>query len=658
MLTVQPPQLNFNREGIPCSEYFGDPYFSLTNPLEESHFVFLDSTNILTRWQNRHFIIGEVGFGFGINFLTTAEAWIKKSPNHQLHFISIEKHPVRPNDLLQCYQRLEITTSLAKHLIENYPPPVQGSHRIHFKEYNISLTLLFGEALDCLSECDFQADAWYLDGFAPSKNPDLWNESIANEVFRLTKMNGTISTYSAASEVNKNFTQAGFTLSKKSGFGKKREMLTGTRKTKPKPSQFHLNQKSWLRHSYNPTLNKNALIIGAGMAGCMISAALASRGWHVTIIERNSSLASEASGNPNAILMPRLSVDHDVQSQLTLSGYLYTIRLLDQLQHRSNSFSWQQCGAIQVPRDEAQWQRMHTIASQEKIPTCLLEEISRSKASELAQCEIAHDAWHIPLAGWLQPTELCNAVIEQYPNQIELIYNSEVSSIKFDDDIWCAFDKNSNLIEKADALIIANAFSAKKFAQSEWCELFAKRGQITLVPEQECNEHPEKIICADGYITPSINNQILIGASFITGDMNTEIRQEEHESNIDKAKKILPSISIDLSNHLQGRAAIRAVSKDRLPIVGPVAKQEAFDHDFYQAALGSVRDTYPTPKYYQNLYIASGFGSRGLSWIPLCSEVLACIINNEPSPIDKHLQEAIHPGRLLMNNLVKRVQLS
>ena len=235
----------------------------------------------------------------------------------------------------------------------------------------------FGDAINYLKECDFKADAWYLDGFAPTKNPDLWTNQIAKEISRLTTDNGTIATYSAASEVNKNFTNAGFNVKKLPGFGKKREMLVGQHKAAKTTSLYSLEEKSWLSGTIKTTSNKNVLVIGAGMTGCTISAALAKRGYKVTIIERNSVLASEASGNPNAILMPRLTVDHDIQSQLTLSGYLHSIRYLAELQIENNQFKWQQCGAIQIPRDEFQKQRMDTIATQEVIPKSLIQQISK-----------------------------------------------------------------------------------------------------------------------------------------------------------------------------------------------------------------------------------------------------------------------------------------
>lgn len=659
MLTVQTPQLNFNSDGIPCSELYGDPYFSLANPLEESQHVFLDSTNITQRWTNKNFTIAELGFGFGINFITTANAWMEQShSNSQLHYISIEKYPVQPADLVRCYQQLNLCCPATENLLKQYPLPVAGFHRIELHEHNITLTLIFGNAIDCLEQCDFEADAWYLDGFAPSKNEALWSDVIAQQIHRLTRLAGTLSTYAAASEVRKTFTNAGFDIEKKTGYGKKREMLVGTLASKQALQAYKLKDKSWLISPAPKANSLRAIVIGAGMAGTTISAALAKRGWQVTLIDKNDSLASEGSGNANAILMPRLSIDHDTQSQLTLLGFLYSLRYFNRLKNYSDEFNWQQCGAIQIPRDEMQWKRMQIIASQENIPESLLRPVSQQQASELANCSVVSEGWHLPLAGWLTPSQLCTTLIEQYSNQISFQANTEIHSLEKQDSQWVAYDNNQQEISRADSVVIANACSTNQFEQSDWCQLQPKRGQISLISEYDCNIQPNKIVCADAYITPSINAQYVLGATFVTADRSTECRQSEHEENLMKLKKMIPSYIRKEVQSLEGRAAIRAVSFDRLPIVGPVADEISFNTRYKDAALGSTHCHYPEPKYHDGLYLASGFGSRGLAWIPLCTEALACLINNEPNPLSKNLLNAIHPSRILMKNLVKRVQSS
>jgi len=658
MLTVQPPQLYFNQDGIPCSKQFNDPYFSLADPLKESQYVFLNSNNIIGRWKNKHFTIAELGFGFGINFITTVNAWIEQplSYNRQLHYISFEKHPVQPIELTRCYQQLKILTPLTENLLKQYPLPVAGFHRIELEEYNITLTLIFGDAIDCLKQCEFEADAWYLDGFAPSKNKALWSDNTAKQINRLTKLDGTFSTYSAASNVRTSFSNAGFDISKKPGFGKKREMLIGVLTKKQTVQKYALKHKPWLVSRIKKTAGKRAIVIGAGMAGTFMSTALARRGWQVTLTDKKGSLASEGSGNANAILMPRLSVDHDTQSQLTLLGFLYSLRYFEMLQHFSDDFNWQQCGAIQIPRDDVQRKRMQLITAQENIPELLLQPVSQQQANKLANCSIASEGWHIPLAGWLTPSLLCNSLINKYSDYINFTANTEVYCIEKQESQWVTYDKNEQEICRADTVVIANAYSANQFSQTHWCQLHPKRGQVSLIPEHTSNIQLEKIVCADAYITPPVNSHYVLGATFVTADTSTELRQSEHQENIAKLKKMIPSYECRNLESLSGRAGVRAVSADRLPIVGPVADESSFKTMYRDAALGSTHQTYSTPNYHNGLYVASGFGSRGLAWIPLCTESLACSINSEPNPLSKNLLQAIHPNRILMKNLVKRVQ--
>lgn len=657
MLTVQAPQLNFNSEGVPCSEHFQDPYFSLQDALQESQYVFLGANNVVERWSDENFVIAELGFGFGVNFTITSQAWIEqKSLNSHLHFISVEKFPLSKANLEQCYRQLGINSPFTEALIRQYPPCVQGTHRIEFNEYNLSLTLIFGDALHELERSDFLANVWYLDGFSPNKNPDLWSLEIARQIHRLTQEDGTFSTYSAASLVNRHFSEAGFTISKRPGFGKKREMLLGQKPSRTETSSFPLKEKSWLKNHSKTYSQKSAIVIGAGMAGVCISAALAKRKWNVTMIEKNESLASEGSGNANAILMPRLSVDHDLQSQLTLLGFLYSNRLFSKLASQYSDFHWQQCGAIQIPRDQAQWERMQQIVSQKNIPDELLKSVSQQQASDISSCKVAKSGWHIPLAGHVTPQQLCTTLVSKYSDQINVITNREIHSIEKKDSQWIAYDHSKDEIHSAEIIIIANAHMTHQFSQTEWCQLNPKRGQVTYVSQEQCNIQPSTVICADAYVTPAVDSHIVIGATFITNDSNTDIRQSEHDDNIAKLQTMIPDFTTDDSSMLDGRAGIRAVSSDRMPIVGPVANKELFDTTYQFAALGSTRETYPIPTYHDGLYLASGFGSRGLSWIPLCTEALACEINNEPSPLNKALLNSIHPNRILMKALIKRMQ--
>ena len=658
MLTVSPAQLVVDKNGVPLSTKFNDRYFSSAGGALECEHVFINGNNLLSRWINTtQFTIAELGFGLGINFFTTANAWILNSnTKSKLHYISIEKFHINIHDLRKVHSQMDINSDLLSEFYAQYPPNITGWHRIHFEHHRIILTLIFNDALTALNDANFKADAWYLDGFAPNKNPQLWSIDIAKQVFRFTKAKGSFATYSAANEVNKNFTAAGFKTTKQKGFANKREMLIGTRSTAITPEKYLLKNKSWLITTSNNIKSKHAIVIGSGFAGSSISAALAKRGWEVTIIERQPTLAMEGSGNATAILMPRLSVDHDIQAQLTLLGFLYSVRYLNKLQTHSNKRLWQQCGAIQLPRNRPQWQRMQQIVSQENIPVDFLRKVNKYQASELCNCELKDDGWYFPQAGWLIPKEACYTLQRQYTDNISFIGNTEIKIIKRLDNVWHTYNEEGSEIASAEVVILANAFSANNLTQTNWCTLHPKRGQLTLIPSCKNSIDPKKIICADAYITPSVDNYHVVGATFITGDTKTDLRTSEHQDNITKLKKIIPYFTPPKLNELDGRAAIRAVSSDRLPIVGPVANKTDFDTIFKQAALGSTKQLYPTPNYLDGLYLATGFGSRGMAWIPLCAEALACQINNEPSPLSQPLLSAIHPKRILMKQLAKSVQ--
>ncbi|MEM8843475.1 MAG: bifunctional tRNA (5-methylaminomethyl-2-thiouridine)(34)-methyltransferase MnmD/FAD-dependent 5-carboxymethylaminomethyl-2-thiouridine(34) oxidoreductase MnmC [Pseudomonadota bacterium] len=654
MLTIKPAQLNFDSQGLPFSKQYNDYYFSQAGPVEESQFVFIQGNRLEERWKDNNFTIAELGFGFGINFTSVGNAWIKTdNKNNRLDYISIEKHPIKKSDLIQLYKYLNINTEISSELLNQYPLPLKGFHRINFDEQNISLTLIFDHAINALNESIFEADAWFLDGFSPSKNQDLWSLEVAQEISRLSRINTTFATYSAASYVRENFTQAGFSVEKKQGFNKKREMLVGLLKVKENKHEFHYKDKSWFNSPAYTVKNKHAIIVGGGLAGFSIASALARRGWYIKIIDKNDHPASEGSGNKNAILMPRLSVDYDHQSQLTLEGFYYSINFLNHLKRHNKHLTWEQCGAIQIPRDKTQQLRMQQIISQEIIPADLIHTINKQEAKEISGCDISNSGWHIPQAGWTIPNQICNTLYELHKDQIEFISNTEINSICKDNKGW-ATRMNDQLIAKAEIVVIANANASSSFAQTHWCKTYPKRGQVTYILSNESNIHPKKIICSDAYITPMIEDQYVLGATFITDDANTDVREHEHQENFEKIKKTVPTLAWENIKTVEGRAAVRAVSSDRLPIVGPVADDKQFYKQFENAALGGTNQRYSNPSYHSGLYVATGFGSRGLAWIPLCSDLLACLINNEPKPIGLSLSNAIHPNRLLMKNLIKK----
>ncbi|TNE79021.1 MAG: FAD-dependent oxidoreductase, partial [Gammaproteobacteria bacterium] len=315
--TVQQAAIRWDDNGQPLSDAFDDVYFSKASGIEETRYVFLQHNGLPQRWQDstpRLFTIGETGFGTGLNFLTAASAWLQqvKDANARLHFVSAEKYPLSKPDLQQALSLWPELSGLAAELIEQYPPPVAGIHRLYLADQRIVLTLLYGDAGDMftsLKSSDHplfhrssnpRIDAWFLDGFAPAKNPSMWNDELFQAIADLSGPGTTFSTFTAAGIVRRGLQAVGFDVQKVQGFGHKRDMLCGQM---AEPIIEATTAQDWQPASYNakhqppwylaPQVNRpeSVLVLGGGIAGCASARALAERGIPVTLIERHDKLA-------------------------------------------------------------------------------------------------------------------------------------------------------------------------------------------------------------------------------------------------------------------------------------------------------------------------------------------------------------------------------
>ena len=216
------------RDGtLPISKHFDDPYYSREDGRAETAHVFIAGNNLPQRWnKSEHFTIAELGFGTGLNFLETVYQWQALADvTARLNFISFEAFPLKAEDArtaLSSWPELEI---LANRLLDFWHWNGKGL-QIDFAP-NIHLRVFEGDANQTLPAQNLNADAWYLDGFSPAKNPELWNENLIHEVGRNTRTGGTFATYTSAGFVRRNLQAAGFEVSKVPGFGRKREMLAG-----------------------------------------------------------------------------------------------------------------------------------------------------------------------------------------------------------------------------------------------------------------------------------------------------------------------------------------------------------------------------------------------------------------------------------------------
>ncbi len=597
------------RDGAVFNETYGDTYWSLDGGPDETRHVFLSGNDLPARWLARNrFTILETGFGTGLNFLCAWRSFRETAPaGTRLHYLSVDKHPFRREDLQRLHGQWPELAPLGAALLDRYPPLIPGFHRLHLDGGRVALTLLWGEAADMLTQVEARVDAFFLDGFAPSRNPDMWSAALFAQLGRLTAAGATFATYSAAGKVSRGMTAAGFTVEKKAGFGRKREMLCG-RFGDATPSE--------------PLTDRRVLVIGGGIAGCLVAERLAARGWTIDLIERRDGLARETSGNPAGVLQPVPSADGNRLSRLTLAGFHYALRRLQEFSS-DPKLIWQQCGVLRLARDAKQVERQRRIAESALLPPEVLRWVDVEEASELAGWRVPAPGWWFPQGGWVHPPALCDAVLRAAGNAVRLHTQREAADLVRVGNAWRAVDASGNVIAEAPVAILANGHLARRFAVSSALPLRPVRGQITCIPA-EPGRTIKTVVSREGYVTPATSFGVhVVGATYEEGSTDDLAREEDHRANLERLKHLLPNFAATVdAARVGGRAGIRTVGPDRLPLVGAIPGAE-------------------------NLFGLLGLGSRGLVYAPLCAELLACEIEGEPLPVERYLVASLDPMRTI-----------
>ena len=633
------------RDGLPYSNTFDDIYFSPQDGLAETDYVFLQGNRLSQRFEQlpaqHSFTIAETGFGTGLNFLATWQLWqqTSKQTNTWLHFVSTEKHPLTPQDLQRALALWPTLAPYAQQLLAQYPPLVAGWHRLVFAEANISLTLIMGDANELLPQLSAQVDAWFLDGFAPDKNPDFWQLELLQHIAKLSQTGTTLSTFSAAGVVKRALEQVGFSVVKQKGFGRKREMITATL------TQAIARTPNWLDTPPPLTSNKQALIIGAGIAGLSCARALALRGWQVTVIEQASQAMSGASGNPAAIIYPKLAPPALSAWHFQQQAYLYLLNILKNDVYKE---IWQQTGLLWLLAGNQQ--REAEKIDQHPWPSSLVRKVNTDEASEIAGLQIEHECLYFPQAGYLHPQALAQKWLN-HPN-IRILYKTQIAQLIKHNNDWLAIDAQQQTIAQAPVVIIANALAAQQLSVSQQLPLTAVRGQIGQFNSSSALSKLKSVLCYGGYLTPAYaQGQHCIGASFVPKSTNTDVTMDDHLHNHQLIQQYLPELATQLPSidTWQGRAALRAQANDYLPLVGGLPIYEVFCEDY--AALKHGKTIAQAPRYYQGLYVSLGHGSKGFCFAPLAAEVLAAQLNNEPMPIAQSVLNALHPARFWVKQL-------
>ncbi|MAI40876.1 MAG: tRNA (5-methylaminomethyl-2-thiouridine)(34)-methyltransferase MnmD [Candidatus Azotimanducaceae bacterium] len=384
-----------------CSDDFSDTYWSREAAIAEKTHVFTDPMQV--RWEKLKpgnvFTIGEIGFGFGLNFMLTAEKWKKNGFEGFLNYIAYENRPVSPSDIAilgRLMPQLPVSN-----LLKHYPLPLHGHHIIWFAS-NIKLILMFDDALNALKDTSAKIDAWYLDGFTPSKNTNIWNERVFSQMFRLSKPGATVSTYSAAGKVRRGLTNSGFRVGRKVGYGKKREML------------FAAARGEWIPTNH---IACKVAIVGRGIAGAYLYEALQRRSMDITIFDDGEATSSIV---PQLAIYPSLAINNELRYRFSLSAFEYATQ--------DNTY-YHQTGIIFSPKNEKERDRWTKISA--KFPDDFLF--------------YRNNRVCFPSAGWLASRKL----LEDTPAT-----NQHIKKISWTSEGWLLTHKNGCFI--ADAVILAN----------------------------------------------------------------------------------------------------------------------------------------------------------------------------------------------------------
>ncbi len=649
-------RLDWNEAGTPVSSEFGDVYFSNDNGLSETRYVFLQQNRLPARFSHHDsdiFVIGETGFGTGLNFLATMAAFLEQAPQagngSRLHFISFEKYPLTQADLRKALAAWPELAHLSQDLIAQWPLPVSGCHRLIFAGGRIRLDLWLGDIKEMLPQVPHPAtglvDAWYLDGFSPAKNPEMWTQDLFDGLARLARPQATIATFTCAGFVRRGLIAAGFAMQKVKGHGSKREMLAGERADK-------LPQQTIAPCYARPAGREGeVLIIGGGIASAMTALSLVERGRKVTLLCQDDEPAGGASGNRQGALYPLLNGEHDALSRFySLAFGFARSRLLALAERHPVAFSL--CGVTQLGYDDKSTAKLTKMA-QGPFPPELMQVLSEPEVEQVVGLPCGHGGVSYPQGGWLCPADLTRATIKeaQASGLLEVLLNTRVATVTEQADGW-QVESCEGRRWQSPTLVVAAGHQLPALIPFAELPLYPVRGQVSHVPTSASLSQLNTVLCYDGYLTPANEGQHCIGASYGRNQTELAFRAEEQTQNQARLQACLPQqrwpAEVDVSGN-QARVGVRSASRDHLPLAGPVARLAALaDHNLK----APVDQQSPLPLY-PGLYVLGALGSRGLCSAPLCGELLASEICGDPLPLAADLLEALHPARYWVRKLLK-----
>jgi tRNA 5-methylaminomethyl-2-thiouridine biosynthesis bifunctional protein len=624
--------ISFDPQGLPYNTLYGDIYKSRAGAMDEAREVFVAGADVVGKWADRErFTLLELGFGLGVNFLATLAAW-RSDPRacRRLHFVSVEAHLADPASLARAHEALGLDGPDARRLRAHWPLALPGLRRIEFDEARVTLTIAIGDVHRVLPILSVAADAFYLDGFAPARNPAMWDERTCGALARRARPGATLATYTAAAPVRDALAGAGFDLSLRPGFADKRHCLSG--RYAPRWPSFAPPDAApaWPR--------REALVIGAGLAGCATAASLTRRGWQVRLLERRAGVAVEGSRQPALADHLHLSPDDNPLARLTRAALL----------NAGETSAARPIGRLALAEKPEKRELQRAMLARLGFPPAYARAVERDEASDLAGVRLRHGGIWLPSCRMADPASLCAEWLGTAGRMLCARYDATVARLERCGDDWLAIDPTGDELGRAPVVVLAAAGEASALVGADSVALRRVRGQTTVLSSAAIGAL-RTVLGGDAYACPLDGGGVLAGATF-DEDHDLEPTRDADLSNLRRLARLLatPSDAEDwaetaLASARPGEVGFRYVARDRLPLIGAMPDERAVRRN---AAELTRNDRLPLPVL-GGIYGAFGYGSRGLLWATLGAEILAAALEGEPAPVESDLLSLIDPTRFV-----------
>ena len=582
------------------SKSYNDIYFDKLNGPKETEHVYLNTNNLTKKFKNKQkFVIAEIGFGTGLNFLLTWKLWKEnRKTNGSLTYISFENAPLSKKDIARVYKKFKKLDGYSRFLLKNIPERCKSTHRIFIKADNINLILIYDD-ITSLINFNFKADTWFLDGFSPKKNPLVWTDKLFKQLYNFTNLDGSLSTFSVAGHIRRGLLKAGFKVSKVSGYGNKKEISYAIKKDLISSNQY--------KFSCEKKIGPVA-IIGSGISGASLAYALRKRNIECFIIDKSYKLANGASGNKLALQMPKLTMDDSPYGLLSLEAFLYSRKIAKNLNAIPRSD-----GLVLIPsrdRDIIKFKKL----LENNWPLDLLN----NNYDKLNFLKFINHIY-MKSSGIVDNSKFIQNLIKD----VEFISKFDVKKITSKDGLNIIIDKFGNRL-KAKTVIWANGFEMTNLSNN--LPITPTSGQVTYLKANELSSNLKINFSYGHHFSQAFKGYHQIGASF-NRNANTCFREIDQNTNINSIPEFLRKnifYNITESGH---RVSVRASTKDRMPFFGDLS------------AL--------TGKKSNNIYILGGMGAWGFVYAPFYAELLVTKIINDQLVINSKLEKLLTIERLL-----------